>query len=259
MYDYIKINYRKGKYLFLYSVLLVLSFCDVMYAAEKVPESIYGTYTMSKEICFVANNKTGMECEGYGNDVIEIKPTKRGAVSVSIDLIFFNGHTCGFEGKGSWKNNMLVVPAKDCTVYLRFRDNAVMTRTNDECVTAMYCGARGSLGGTKLYKRKGLKGEEPPKPTIEALGEPLNTLWDANTELNHSYKRLSDGLDKTKQIMLRNDQRKWIIARDRQCKSALPKSGSEEWLRYVAEDEKRAQCVLDATRKRTKELLNRGF
>jgi hypothetical protein len=242
---------------FLACILLFLSFCGLVQAAEKPPDSIYGTYSRSQQFCFVANNEAGMECGGYGNDIIEVKPAENDKVSVSIDLIFFNGHTCGFQGEGTWQSNMLVISNGGCIIKLRFRDNTIMTKATEEC--RMYCGARGSLNGHKLYKLKGLKGEEPPKPIIEALGEPLNTLWDANMELNKIYKQLFNSLDKEKQTTLRNEQRKWIAERDKKCESALPKSGTEEWLRYVASDETRAKCVLDATQKQSTRLLQNSW
>jgi Lysozyme inhibitor LprI len=226
--------------------------CGIVHAAEKPPDSILGTYSASHEACFVARNDEGMECEGFVNDVIAIKPGAKGAVSVSIYLLFFNGHECNFGGKGTWRNNLLVARDEDCTVMLRFRDNAVMTMAGEEC--RMLCGARGSLDGAKLYKLKGLKGEEPPKPVIEVLNETLNALWDENDELNRTYRRAYNSRDKAQQMELRDEQRKWIAARDKQCRSALPKSGTEEWLRHVADNDDMARCVLEATRKRTKEL-----
>ena len=257
MHKVISAIVRRGERRLPFCILFPLLLFVSAYGAEKPPESIYGTYTRSVEACFVASTDTGSECEGYVNNVIEIKPSRKGTVKASIELFFFNGHTCSFEGKGVWGGKRLVLHGDDCNVFLRFRDNAVMTQAEERCYMS-HCGVRGSLGGAKLYKRKGLKGEEPAKPIIEAIGEPLNTLWDANDELNRTYKGVFNGLNGAERTTLRNEQLRWISGRDRKCESALPKSGKEEWLRYVAADETRAQCVLDFTVKRTTELTSRG-
>jgi len=93
--------------------------------------------------------------------------------------------------------------------------------------------------------------ETQAKPSVSGM---IVKLRGADADLNKTYKVQAEALSEGSREKLRKEQRTWIENRDTQCQSALPKSGMEEWLRFVAADEKRAQCVFEMTKKRTAEL-----
>lgn len=93
--------------------------------------------------------------------------------------------------------------------------------------------------------------EAQAKPSVASV---IVKLRGADADLNKAYKVQTEALSKKGREQLRKEQRGWIEKRDAQCQSSLPKSGMEEWLRFVVADEKRAQCVLEITKKRTAEL-----
>jgi len=114
-------------------------------------------------------------------------------------------------------------------------------------------GEKRSAGEMKVIYDELLKiiRETQAKPPVASV---IAKLRGADADLNKAYKVQTEALSKGSRDKLRKEQRTWIENRDTQCQSALPKSGMEEWLRFVAADEKRAQCVFEMTKKRTAEL-----
>lgn len=84
-------------------------------------------------------------------------------------------------------------------------------------------------------------------------------LQESDAILNQAYQMLADSLTKADKQKLRKEQRAWILERNAKCGSSFSGKSMDDWLRYVASDEKRASCVLEATQMRTKQFFLKIF
>jgi len=82
----------------------------------------------------------------------------------------------------------------------------------------------------------------------------LETVRQVDAALNEVYKKNIGVLSKHRNEALRKEQIAWIKLRDKQCQSVLHKVKLDQWYRFVASDDKRAQCVIGLTRQRIEEL-----
>lgn len=87
-----------------------------------------------------------------------------------------------------------------------------------------------------------------------AKGGLIQRIRKADDELNHIYKLLTVSADKNRLTTLKKQQRDWLQERDKRCGSAFNAKFRVDWLRNAAAQERRGQCVLEATRRRTDEL-----
>jgi hypothetical protein len=90
-------------------------------------------------------------------DEIEIWEDPDG-IKVNMELHFFNGHMCHFDGKANWGNGKLTAKGNEseskCVVDLYSDGHRVTTKVSDENSVGcqMYCGARGSLNNAYAEK-----------------------------------------------------------------------------------------------------------
>jgi hypothetical protein len=90
-----------------------------------------------------------------------------------------------------------------------------------------------------------------------SYGESYLLLREANENLNEIYKDLSNNLDKAERKKLRDEQRKWLKERDKKCDLHDDIRVMDGWLKVVASDEQRANCVTIETKNRTMQLASR--
>lgn len=119
-----------------------------------------GTYvSRQKNICVVgppgpSGEMASADCS-MARD--ELKVVNHGThYSVDLSMIFANGHTCEFAGIGKLQGRKLVVVDSDqpsCPLTLELQGGRVQLTQPDEC-RYNYCGARGSINGATLTKRR---------------------------------------------------------------------------------------------------------
>lgn len=90
-----------------------------------------------------------------------------------------------------------------------------------------------------------------------SYGESYLLLREANEDLNEIYKDLSNNLDKANRKRLIDEQRKWLKERDRKCDLHDDIRLMDDWLKAVASNEQRANCVTIETKNRTMQLASR--
>lgn len=139
-------------------IALALSVVAAAQAAHADP--LAGTYvSRQKNICFVgppgpSGEMTWTDCSVTRD---ELKIVKKGAqYSVDLSMVFANGHTCEFAGTGKQQAHELVIADPEqpsCPLTLEFRGSTVRLTQLDEC-RYNYCGARGSINGATLFRRR---------------------------------------------------------------------------------------------------------
>lgn len=126
-------------------------------------ERVLGVYTKRHPSCFLApdpNNVTRniQVCDGFNEDRISIQKDRTDAIEIEMQLFFFNGHICTFEGHANWKEGKLVVKDNDdvkddsCTFEL-YSDGRYIITKNARPGCSRHCGVRGSLNGVEASKQ----------------------------------------------------------------------------------------------------------
>jgi uncharacterized protein YecT (DUF1311 family) len=87
----------------------------------------------------------------------------------------------------------------------------------------------------------------------------IQRLRAADDDLNRAYKLLTAATKKEQLPNLKKQQRDWVKERDKRCGSAFASPSRVDWLRHAAANEKRGQCVLEATRNRTDTLTEKLY
>jgi hypothetical protein len=108
----------------------------------------------------------------YSIDVVEIFPLDRRRALVSLELNFFNGHSCAVFGEARLEGSALVYRDKsdlrpdeaECSLKL-WRDRADL-RWEDDGTCQFHCGSRGGLSNGRMpaKTRQVMKGP-PTKPS----------------------------------------------------------------------------------------------
>lgn len=125
-------------------------------------DQVVGIYTKKNPNCSFApdqNDDTqNIEvCNGFNEDRISIQKAQTGAIEVEMQLFFFNGHICTFEGSAVWKQGKLVaednegVEDEPCTFELYSDGRHIITK-NALQACSRHCGMRGSLAGVEATK-----------------------------------------------------------------------------------------------------------
>ena len=93
------------------------------------------------------------------SDVPGVYTRNHDTLSISRDLkvqakfFFANGHSCTFEGQGTWARDRVIASDEkdECRLVLFFTPGRVHTVTQGEC--HQWCGVRGSLDRAILRKK----------------------------------------------------------------------------------------------------------
>lgn len=129
----------------------------ILNALATPKENIFGTYIRTVPVCFVGKSSDKPDCNGEVDNKITILEGTTG-IDVSMELYFFNGHLCEFEGTGAWKDGRVIVKGNEtetkCTFELYSDGRRVTSRVSDEMGIGChyYCGARGSLDNAYAEK-----------------------------------------------------------------------------------------------------------
>jgi uncharacterized protein len=116
-----------------------------------------GLYTKKVQSCYFDPSSEGPVCEGYVDDKISVTESA-GSIKVDMELNFFNGHMCEFDGNATWQDGHLIAKGEDpetkCIVELYSDGNEILSAVNSEMFEGCshYCGARGSLEGARAKK-----------------------------------------------------------------------------------------------------------
>jgi hypothetical protein len=142
-------------------VLVTVALSSASFAQPtKLPSSLLGEYQSStKRICFLSSNGDWRDC-GIATDSLRLSSGQNAIskqIAVEADFVFTNGHICTFEGYGSWNGVDRVRVYNDdtkCEWLLIHSPPKIHTvvLTPSECHE--HCGARGSLDGQVLRKKK---------------------------------------------------------------------------------------------------------
>jgi len=79
-------------------------------------------------------------------------------------------------------------------------------------------------------------------------------LRDSDKRINAVYKTLMDGLDEAGKKGLRDQQRAWLKARDKECSLDTKESDREKWLQGILVDPGKTVCVVRYTFQRVAQL-----
>ena len=129
------------------------------HAQEKaIPKHVPGEYFFTKRVCFVGpptakGEITWTDC-GDVTDTLTIRHDPNDKItplSIAAEFTFTNGHSCSFQGRGSFIRDRVISVRGECHLVLFFSENRVHTVTQGDC--SSMCGARGSLDGAILTKR----------------------------------------------------------------------------------------------------------
>lgn len=129
----------------------------VLAALATPKDRVLGMYTRTDPACFVSSGPEGHECSGETVSSISVTASDDG-LRVAMELYFFNGHRCNFEGTADWKDGKLLVRGPpepmQCMLELysdgRYIQSYVSDGMSDGC--QQYCGARGTLDHASLTK-----------------------------------------------------------------------------------------------------------
>jgi len=94
---------------------------------------------------------------------------------------------------------------------------------------------------------------EHPKTDGERAICRARAVGHADEVLNWAYRIKRESLEAAGQARLRSEQRAWIRERDATC-GVTPSGGGREWLKRLAQDAERTECVIRVTRDRIKLL-----
>lgn len=140
------------------SSLLLASLVSLPVVAQgtKPPPNIFGLYSERVAVCFVVPGTDKTKCEGDTANWILIAPLSNSHAHVQVNLTFFNGHSCEFQGFGKWdKGHISANPADpdvECRLKVRFKGNKAILSDDGQC-KAHSCGLRGGFDGIELPKR----------------------------------------------------------------------------------------------------------
>lgn len=116
-----------------------------------------GIYTKKVQACYFDSSSNGPVCEGYVDDKISVTESA-GFIKVDMELNFYNGHMCSFDGNAIWQNGHLIAEAEaaeaNCVVELYSDGNEMLSVVSNEMHDgcSYHCGARGSLDGASAKK-----------------------------------------------------------------------------------------------------------
>jgi uncharacterized protein YecT (DUF1311 family) len=79
-------------------------------------------------------------------------------------------------------------------------------------------------------------------------------LRDSDKRINAVYKTLMEGLDEAGKKSLRDAQRGWLKARDKECSLDTKESDREKWLQAILTDPSKTVCVVRYTYQRVTQL-----
>ncbi len=94
------------------------------------------------------------------SDVVRIDRTTDGRAKVSLRISYDRGHTCNFEGAGTWEGGSLKLvaeglePTQPCELKLIITGTALEIEDAEQRCRAVYCGSRGTLEGTRFRREK---------------------------------------------------------------------------------------------------------
>jgi len=137
--------------------LLTILLAPAIAAPEKIPSSVFGTYTFEQtKLCNVGNVRPDgsfdwVDCHKATDKLVVSR--KHPGARVDVELNFTNGHACTFDGSAYWSRDRLVANSSTepaCELRLFFFDEAVHTSAADAC--SALCGTRGTLDGAVLKK-----------------------------------------------------------------------------------------------------------
>jgi len=133
--------------------LSILALSAAVQAAEP-PAPSYGLYGERTKLCF--NMAKGVECTGEAANTLLITPIENKSLAlVNLNLIFFNGHTCGVsDAIGEWHDKSILVKLNEpvsCEFRIKISSNsATLEDSSDMPCTSHVCGVRGNLNGVVL-------------------------------------------------------------------------------------------------------------
>lgn len=120
-------------------------------------EKVFGLYTKKVPACFIGQYPDEPDCQGFFEDKINVTEDAD-TIEIGMELYFFNGHTCEFEGSATWQDGRLIAKGDEaetkCIFDLYSDGNEILSVVSDEMSTGChyYCGARGSLNGARAVK-----------------------------------------------------------------------------------------------------------
>ena len=133
----------------------LLSVAAVSMAADSTMQQLAGRYTHRFK-----NGDVSGEVY-YTTDVVEILPLDSTRAAFTLDLNFFNGHSCGIGGVATLEGDRLIYQEtesnpwsdKGCRLEI-WRDRTKLRWTEGEGTSCQsYCGARGGLSNGEISYR----------------------------------------------------------------------------------------------------------
>lgn len=94
---------------------------------------------------------------------------------------------------------------------------------------------------------------DPASDASETAGL-AQDLRDSDKRINAVYKTLMEGLDEAGKKSLRDEQRAWLKARDKECSLDSKESDREKWLQGILTDPSKTVCVVRYTYQRVSQL-----
>jgi len=117
-----------------------------------------GDYVRLTKICWSSSEASlGYECGDPQEEGVAIKHIRGSLFYININTIGGNAHRCWYKGIGTMKNRIIETRSStdDCGARIKINGNRAELSQLGRCYG--YCGARASLGASKLKKKSHVK------------------------------------------------------------------------------------------------------